>query len=72
MKILNNPVFYAIVQAYVVIPNSGMRPIETIQSIHRSMRGKRKTPMDVLAGTVETIISQRCSIYRKEGVSWRG
>jgi predicted nucleotidyltransferase len=58
---------------YVVIPNSGMRPIEAIQSIHRSMRGKRETPMDVLAGTVETFErrSKQVTLERKiadEGV----
>jgi len=52
---------------YVVIPNSGMRPIEAIQSIHRSMRGQRKTPMDVLAGTVETFErrSKQVTLERK-------
>jgi len=58
---------------YVVIPNSGMRPIEAIQSIHRSMRGQRKTPMDVLAGTIETFErrSKQVTLERKiadEGV----
>jgi len=58
---------------YVVIPNSGMRPIEAIQSIHRSMRGKRTTPMDVLAGTIETFErrSKQVTLERKiadEGV----
>ena len=38
---------------YVVIQDIGMRPIEAIQSIYRSMRGTRRKPMDVLAGTAE-------------------
>jgi len=58
---------------YVVIPNIGMRPIEAIQSIHRSMRGKRTTSMDVLAGTTETFErrSKQVTLERKiadEGV----
>ena len=58
---------------YVVISNSGMRPIEAIQCIHRSMRGQRKTPMDVLAGTIETFErrSKQVTLERKiadEGV----
>ena len=39
---------------YVVIPNDGMRPIEAVQSIYRSVRGMKRKPMDVLAGTAET------------------
>jgi len=58
---------------YVVLSNSGMRPIEAIQSIYRSMRGQRKTPMDILVGTVETFErrSQQVTLERKianEGV----
>jgi len=39
---------------YVVIQDGSMRPIEAIQSIYRSIRGTKRKPMDVLAGTVET------------------
>ena len=39
---------------YVVIQDGGMRPIEAVQSIYRSMRGTKRRPMDVLAGTAET------------------
>ena len=58
---------------YVVIPNIGIRPIEAIQSIYRSMREKRTTPMDVLAGTVDTFErrSKQVTLERKiadEGV----
>jgi len=58
---------------YEVIPNIGIRPIEAIQSIYRSMRGKRTTPMDVLAGTVDTFErrSKQVTLERKiadEGV----
>jgi len=38
---------------YVVIQDGSMRPIEAIQSIYRSMRGTKRKPMDVLAGTAE-------------------
>ncbi|MCL2427416.1 MAG: nucleotidyltransferase domain-containing protein [Oscillospiraceae bacterium] len=52
---------------YVVIPDSGMRPIEAIQSIYRSMRGQRTTPMDILAGTAETFErrSKQVTLERK-------
>ena len=58
---------------YVVIPNIGIRPIEAIQSIYRSMRGKRTIPMDVLASTVDTFErrSKQVTLERKianEGV----
>jgi predicted nucleotidyltransferase len=39
---------------YVVIPNGSMRPVEAMQCIYRSMRGIKRKPMDVLAGTAET------------------
>ena len=39
---------------YVVIQDGSMRPIEAVQSIYRSMRGTKRKPMDILAGTVET------------------
>ena len=39
---------------YVVIPNGGLRPVEAVQSIYRSVRGMKRKPMDILAGTVET------------------
>ena len=39
---------------YVVIPDNGLRPVEAVQSIYRSVRGMKRKPMDVLAGTIET------------------
>lgn len=39
---------------YMVIPNGSMRPVEAIQSVYRSVRGMKRKPMDILAGTVET------------------
>jgi len=58
---------------YVVIQEGSMRPIEAIQSIYRSMRGKKRKPMDVLAGTSETFErrSKQLSLERtilEEGV----
>jgi len=38
---------------YVVIQDGSIRPIEAIQNIYRSMRGTKRKPMDVLAGTSE-------------------
>ena len=39
---------------YVVIQDRSIRPIVAIQSIYRSMRGMKRRPMDILAGTAET------------------
>jgi predicted nucleotidyltransferase len=39
---------------YVVIQNESIRPIEAIQKIYRSMRGSKRKPMDILAGTAES------------------
>ena len=39
---------------YVVIPNGSLRPVEVVQNIFRSVRGMKRKPMDILAGTVET------------------
>ena len=39
---------------YVVLPNDcGLRPIEAAQGVYRSLRGMKRKPIDVLAGTVE-------------------
>ena len=38
----------------MLIQDGSMRPIEAVQSIYRSMRGTKRKPMDVLAGTMET------------------
>jgi len=45
---------YSDYDIYVVIQDGSMRPIEAVQSIYRSMRGTKRKPMDVLAGTMET------------------
>lgn len=39
---------------YVVIPDGGMRPIEAVGDIYLAMRGIKRRPVDILAGTVET------------------
>lgn len=39
---------------YVVIPDGSMRPLDAISNIYRSMKRGRRTPVDILAGTVET------------------
>jgi len=39
---------------YVVIQDGSIRPVEAVQKIYRSMRGTKRKPMDILAGTVET------------------
>lgn len=58
---------------YVVIPNDGLRPVEAVQSIFRSVRGMKRKPMDILAGTIDTFErrSQQITLERtvaNEGV----
>ena len=50
----STPNEYSDFDFYVVIPNDGLRPVEAVQSIFRSVRGMNRKPMDILAGTVET------------------
>lgn len=50
---------------YAVIPNDSMRPLEAIQEIYGAMRGMKRKPMDVLAGTVE-IFERRSKLLTME------
>ena len=43
---------------YMVIPNDSMRPLDAINTAYMAMRGLRRKPVDILAGTVE-IFSRR-------------
>ena len=38
---------------YIVIPNNGMRPIDAINTAYMAMRGLKRRPVDILAGTEE-------------------
>ena len=38
---------------YMVIPNNGMRPIDAINAAYLAMRGLKRRPVDILAGTEE-------------------
>ena len=43
---------------YMVIPNNGMRPLDAINAAYFAMRGLKRKPVDILAGT-EEIFSRR-------------
>ena len=43
---------------YMVIPNGGMRPLDAINKAYLAMRGLKRKPVDILAGTVD-IFSRR-------------
>jgi len=43
---------------YMVIPNDGIRPLDAINSAYMAMRGLKRKPVDILAGT-EEIFSRR-------------
>ena len=57
---------------YVVIPNNGLRPIEAVQSIFRSVRGMERKPMDVLAGTVETFDRRKNQLTLEHTIATEG
>ncbi|MCL2351372.1 MAG: nucleotidyltransferase domain-containing protein [Firmicutes bacterium] len=48
---------------YMVIPNDGMRPLDAINEAYLALRGLKRKPVDILAGTVD-IFS-----HRSEGVT---
>ena len=48
---------------YMVIPNNGMRPLDAINAAYLSMRGLKRKPVDILAGTEETFLR------RSEGIT---
>jgi len=43
---------------YMVIPNDSMRPLDAINKAYMAMRGLKRKPVDILAGT-EEIFSRR-------------
>ena len=58
---------------YMVLPNNGMRPLDAINAAYLAMRGLKRKPVDILAGTEEIFKrrSQGVTIERKiarEGV----
>jgi predicted nucleotidyltransferase len=57
---------------YVVIPNGSMRPVEAMQSIYRSMRGIKRKPMDILAGTVDTFERRRSQLTLERTIAENG
>ena len=43
---------------YMVLPNDGMRPLDAINTAYLAMRGLKRKPADILAGTVD-VFSRR-------------
>ena len=58
---------------YMVIPNNDIRPIDAINEAYLAMRGLKRRPVDILAGTEEIFdlrskgVTLECKIAR-EGV----
>ena len=48
---------------YMVIPNNGIRPVDAINKAYLAMRGLKRKPVDILAGTEEIFTR------RSEGVT---
>ena len=44
---------------YMVIPDGNMRPVDAINQAYLAMRGLKRKPADILAGTAE-LFSRRC------------
>jgi len=58
---------------YMVIPNDGMRPLDAVNKVYLAMRGLKRKPADILAGTVDVFTrrSECVTLERKiarEGV----
>ena len=43
---------------YMIVPNNSMRPLDAINAAYLAMRGLKRKPVDILAGT-EEIFSRR-------------
>ena len=52
---------------YMVLPDNGMRPIEAVGNAYLAMRGMKRKPVDILAGTVESFArrSKQMTIEKK-------
>jgi len=50
---------------YAVIPNNTIRPLIAIQEIYGAMRGIKRKPCDILAGTIE-IFERRSKLLTME------
>ena len=52
---------------YMVIPNDSMRPLDAINMVYLAMRGLKRKPVDILAGTVDIFLrrSQGVTLERK-------
>ena len=48
---------------YMVIPNDGMRPLDAINKAYLALRGLKRKPADILAGTMDVFLR------RSEGVT---
>ena len=57
---------------YVVLPNDGPRPVEAVQGIFRSVRGMKRKPMDILAGTAETFERRSKQITLERAIANEG
>lgn len=57
---------------YVVIPNGSMRPVEAIQRVYRSVRGTKRKPLDILAGTAETFERRSGQLTLERTVAEKG
>ena len=57
---------------YVVLPDDGVRPVEAVQSIYRSMRGITRKPVDILAGTSETFNRRAKQLTLEQTIATKG
>ena len=52
---------------YMVLPNDSVRPLEAINTAYMSMRGLKRKPADILAGTSDVFAqkSKKATLERK-------
>ena len=57
---------------YIVLPNDSMRPIDAIGNAYMAMRGMKRKPADILAGTEETFERRSKQITLERTISQDG
>ena len=57
---------------YVVIPDGGMRPLDAVGDIYMAMRGMKRKPADILAGTTEIFERRSKQLTLERTIAERG
>ncbi len=57
---------------YIVIPNNSIRPIDAIGDAYLAMRGIKKRPVDILAGTAEIFDRRSAQLTIEQKIAKEG